>query len=169
MNCNTESDSNHLNMAKEDVPIQIFALFIINFIWISSQICVLMPWFMSETKVWMIVLVVLFNLDVLMLLYCYYLSWSTEVFFDEKQIENIDRDSNSAKKEEEEEALSNSPREDSRLLDSTGQAVDTTKRRYCKRCEQQKPIRAHHCSACERCVLKMDHHCKSIILNLQVQ
>ena len=31
--------------------------------------------------------------------------------------------------------------------------------RYCKKCKQIKPPRAHHCSVCGRCVLKMDHHC----------
>lgn len=31
--------------------------------------------------------------------------------------------------------------------------------RYCMKCHQIKPDRAHHCSACEKCVLKMDHHC----------
>ncbi|KAE8555328.1 hypothetical protein EYB25_000023 [Talaromyces marneffei] len=31
--------------------------------------------------------------------------------------------------------------------------------RFCKKCQCQKPDRAHHCSSCKRCVLKMDHHC----------
>lgn len=31
--------------------------------------------------------------------------------------------------------------------------------RFCKKCQAQKPDRAHHCSTCRRCVLKMDHHC----------
>lgn len=31
--------------------------------------------------------------------------------------------------------------------------------RFCKKCQTQKPDRAHHCSTCKRCVLKMDHHC----------
>eukprot|EP00055_Hartaetosiga_balthica_P007877 m.27952 g.27952 ORF g.27952 m.27952 type:complete len:379 (+) comp5995_c0_seq2:47-1183(+) len=30
---------------------------------------------------------------------------------------------------------------------------------YCKKCENIKPLRAHHCSVCNKCVLKMDHHC----------
>jgi hypothetical protein len=31
--------------------------------------------------------------------------------------------------------------------------------RYCEKCHQVKPDRAHHCSVCGTCVLKMDHHC----------
>jgi len=31
--------------------------------------------------------------------------------------------------------------------------------RFCQKCKQLKPPRAHHCSICDRCVLKMDHHC----------
>ena len=31
--------------------------------------------------------------------------------------------------------------------------------RFCKKCHNPKPDRAHHCSTCKRCVLKMDHHC----------
>eukprot|EP00164_Ancoracysta_twista_P003496 GFYU01004665.1.p1 GENE.GFYU01004665.1~~GFYU01004665.1.p1 ORF type:complete len:302 (-),score=44.09 GFYU01004665.1:304-1209(-) len=32
-------------------------------------------------------------------------------------------------------------------------------RRFCRKCDQWKPDRTHHCSSCRRCVLKMDHHC----------
>lgn len=31
--------------------------------------------------------------------------------------------------------------------------------RWCWKCKQFKPPRAHHCSECKRCVLRMDHHC----------
>uniref|UniRef100_A0A7N0RI42 S-acyltransferase n=1 Tax=Kalanchoe fedtschenkoi TaxID=63787 RepID=A0A7N0RI42_KALFE len=31
--------------------------------------------------------------------------------------------------------------------------------RYCQKCLQYKPPRAHHCRVCKRCVLRMDHHC----------
>lgn len=31
--------------------------------------------------------------------------------------------------------------------------------RYCKKCQNVKPMRTHHCSVCGKCVLKMDHHC----------
>ena len=30
---------------------------------------------------------------------------------------------------------------------------------FCNKCNENKPIRAHHCSLCGICVLKMDHHC----------
>ncbi|CAM9553216.1 unnamed protein product, partial [Ectocarpus sp. 13 AM-2016] len=32
-------------------------------------------------------------------------------------------------------------------------------RRFCRKCNAYKPVRAHHCSICRRCVVKMDHHC----------
>lgn len=31
--------------------------------------------------------------------------------------------------------------------------------KWCKKCEANKPTRAHHCRRCGRCVPKMDHHC----------
>lgn len=31
--------------------------------------------------------------------------------------------------------------------------------RYCKKCDQLKPPRSHHCSICGKCVMRMDHHC----------
>jgi len=31
--------------------------------------------------------------------------------------------------------------------------------RYCTKCQEFKPPRAHHCSECGVCILKMDHHC----------
>jgi len=31
--------------------------------------------------------------------------------------------------------------------------------KYCKKCEEVKPPRAHHCSLCGKCIMKMDHHC----------
>ena len=36
---------------------------------------------------------------------------------------------------------------------------DPTKFKFCKKCNNIKPPRSHHCSICKRCVLKMDHHC----------
>ncbi|XP_073126945.1 probable protein S-acyltransferase 14 [Henckelia pumila] len=35
--------------------------------------------------------------------------------------------------------------------------------RYCRKCNQLKPPRCHHCSVCGRCVLKMDHHCVWVV------
>lgn len=32
-------------------------------------------------------------------------------------------------------------------------------RRWCKKCQNYKPERCHHCKTCGVCVLKMDHHC----------
>ena len=30
---------------------------------------------------------------------------------------------------------------------------------YCKKCQNPRPPRAHHCKICKKCTLKMDHHC----------
>ncbi|CAD5326390.1 unnamed protein product [Arabidopsis thaliana] len=35
--------------------------------------------------------------------------------------------------------------------------------RFCRKCNQLKPARCHHCSVCGRCVLKMDHHCVWVV------
>ncbi|KAK9742821.1 hypothetical protein RND81_03G199500 [Saponaria officinalis] len=35
--------------------------------------------------------------------------------------------------------------------------------RFCRKCDQFKPARCHHCSVCGRCVLKMDHHCVWVV------
>ncbi|KAI0219137.1 Palmitoyltransferase zdhhc2 [Massospora cicadina] len=32
-------------------------------------------------------------------------------------------------------------------------------RRFCRKCNLEKPDRSHHCSVCGECILKMDHHC----------
>ncbi|KAK6251191.1 Palmitoyltransferase [Theobroma cacao] len=35
--------------------------------------------------------------------------------------------------------------------------------RFCRKCNQFKPPRTHHCSVCKRCILKMDHHCVWVV------
>lgn len=32
-------------------------------------------------------------------------------------------------------------------------------KKWCKKCENYKPERAHHCRKCDSCILAMDHHC----------
>ncbi|KAF8032391.1 hypothetical protein BT93_D1339 [Corymbia citriodora subsp. variegata] len=51
------------------------------------------------------------------------------------------------------------------LPDSSGLQSDPSDQRirYCRKCNQFKPPRCHHCSVCGRCVLKMDHHCVWVV------
>jgi hypothetical protein len=39
------------------------------------------------------------------------------------------------------------------------QVKNTGDKRWCNKCDVEKPDRAHHCSTCGVCVLRMDHHC----------
>jgi hypothetical protein len=39
------------------------------------------------------------------------------------------------------------------------QVKNTGDKRWCNKCDCEKPDRAHHCSSCGVCVLRMDHHC----------
>jgi hypothetical protein len=31
--------------------------------------------------------------------------------------------------------------------------------KYCKKCDNIKPPRAHHCALCDKCIFRQDHHC----------
>ncbi|CAA0842670.1 Probable protein S-acyltransferase 14 [Striga hermonthica] len=56
-------------------------------------------------------------------------------------------------------------RGDSDPLTSTEFPTDSenSRVRYCRKCNQLKPPRCHHCSVCGRCILKMDHHCVWVV------
>ncbi|CAA3023672.1 probable S-acyltransferase 14 [Olea europaea subsp. europaea] len=41
--------------------------------------------------------------------------------------------------------------------------VENGRIRFCRKCNQLKPPRCHHCSVCGKCVLKMDHHCVWVV------
>ena len=36
---------------------------------------------------------------------------------------------------------------------------ENIKNEICKKCNNIKNIRIHHCSDCKTCIIKMDHHC----------
>lgn len=38
--------------------------------------------------------------------------------------------------------------------------------RMCRKCDNLKPDRTHHCSICGECILKFDHHCPWYVLDL---
>lgn len=41
----------------------------------------------------------------------------------------------------------------------SGEVQSYIRYRFCSKCQQVKPPRAHHCAVCKRCVMRMDHHC----------
>ncbi|RHZ77758.1 hypothetical protein Glove_173g12 [Diversispora epigaea] len=59
------------------------------------------------------------------------------------------------------------PKTDLLFLDEYGNYITSSdiilkksgKKRFCQKCQCDKPDRTHHCSVCERCIMKMDHHC----------
>eukprot|EP00484_Ammonia_sp_Unknown_P014859 CAMPEP_0197073360 /NCGR_PEP_ID=MMETSP1384-20130603/210568_1 /TAXON_ID=29189 /ORGANISM="Ammonia sp." /LENGTH=290 /DNA_ID=CAMNT_0042512197 /DNA_START=500 /DNA_END=1372 /DNA_ORIENTATION=- len=53
------------------------------------------------------------------------------------------------------------PLDNENLIDLENQNLmeNSRTRRYCKTCQQYKPLEAHHCSTCHRCIIRMDHHC----------
>ncbi|CAN0448067.1 unnamed protein product, partial [Hapterophycus canaliculatus] len=38
---------------------------------------------------------------------------------------------------------------------SNGRDLPADTRRFCRKCNAYKPVRAHHCSICRRCVVKV--------------
>ncbi len=42
---------------------------------------------------------------------------------------------------------------------STTRLYQSTRRKYCAKCNHHPPLRSHHCSTCNVCVATFDHHC----------
>lgn len=51
------------------------------------------------------------------------------------------------------------PGRPSDVMAATPQAQVDPYQKICKKCNNIKPPRTHHCSVCQACVVKMDHHC----------
>ncbi|KAL3689842.1 hypothetical protein R1sor_016151 [Riccia sorocarpa] len=49
------------------------------------------------------------------------------------------------------------------IMQQSGTPTQQQRVRVCKKCNQFKPPRCHHCSVCGRCILKMDHHCVWVV------
>ncbi len=45
------------------------------------------------------------------------------------------------------------------LVDNMVNRLNNNEKTFCKKCNKNRPLRAHHCSTCGKCILKMDHHC----------
>ena len=59
----------------------------------------------------------------------------------------------------------NPPQNISNTQDNANISKDDTKMEtksselFCKKCNNPRPARSHHCKVCKKCTLKMDHHC----------
>lgn len=46
-----------------------------------------------------------------------------------------------------------------RIYSGFGRSLPEKERRFCKKCDQNVPLRSHHCHVCNGCVMAFDHHC----------
>ncbi|KAH7105036.1 zf-DHHC-domain-containing protein [Auriculariales sp. MPI-PUGE-AT-0066] len=113
-----------------------FTTSLIAFIAYTSQIFVIWPWYGRTFSAELFQMLVPFNILVGILYYNYYLCVKT----DPGRVPEGWRPDLSSGEQFEVKRFIGTPR-------------------YCTKCDQYKPPRAHHCSQCKRCVLKMDHHC----------
>ncbi|KAI3637373.1 hypothetical protein MIR68_004022 [Amoeboaphelidium protococcarum] len=140
---------------------QIFVLFLIAFPHITSQFYIV-PFLRSHAKSYYVLYgwPVLFNLGCLMIYLCYYLACSTDPGSVPKDwspiTKNVSANDSQSKQDNDQD---NDDDVALQHLVNQKQQQDQIKDRYCHRCRNYKPPRAHHCSTCRRCVLKMDHDC----------
>lgn len=100
----------------------------------------------DETGLWTSILGII-------LYVCLNISYSVAVFTDPGSTLTTNSRGNSRRHEYSALPVTELPEYTAYTVNSTGGS------RFCKKCQQPKPDRAHHCSTCKRCVLKMDHHC----------
>ncbi|SJX61720.1 related to PFA4-Palmitoyltransferase [Sporisorium reilianum f. sp. reilianum] len=119
---------------------------------ISSQLCIMLPYYHktpSFSPRALAAVLVPFNLGLLGIFYNYYLCVAT------------DPGSVPLGWEPDWSALDPHPLQGQTAEHEASLELKTSiyRARYCKSCSAYKPPRAHHCKTCRRCVLRMDHHC----------
>jgi len=122
------------------VVLVLVVISILLYCWAVFVFCVCLPLFQSDYHwAWPVTYLVIFHVLLCLVLWSYFRAIFTTSY--------VPRSFKHATEEE-------VNHEDSELIQKPN-----SKKRYCGKCEQDKPDRAHHCSRCQRCVLKMDHHC----------
>jgi len=113
--------------------------------------CHLLPAAENNSGVWPVCNLVLFNLIVAGLVYCYICS----IFVLPGSIPTKEEDPSGHWDYRSVEAPASAGGDTHQNLETKR----TGDRRQCKWCCKFKPDRCHHCRVCRTCVLRMDHHC----------
>lgn len=121
---------------------------IIVYCWVVFVILVCVPLFYDYHWAWPTCYLILFHTLLFLVLLSYMRTIFTTSF--------VPKHYRHGREEEEEEIT----KEETTNEETNPLTSKKRKPRYCDKCEQDKPDRAHHCSRCGRCVLKMDHHCE---------
>lgn len=137
----------------------VFAILI--FCWVVFVVLVCVPLF-DYNWAWPISYLIVFHLLFFLVISSYLktiftTSFVPKSFTHNKEVEESEQvEDNESDKIEETDSLTGNDTDNNSTI---SKLKKRGKPRYCAKCEQDKPDRAHHCSRCGRCVLKMDHHC----------
>jgi palmitoyltransferase ZDHHC6 len=124
-------------MSGSDWAYQVFVSFLIAFPQLTAQPFLIWPWLEGWT--WWLWLIT-FNTGCFLIWHSYYLSCTTLP--------------GSVPPQWQPPYLSTTHHDTGNNGQVNVQVSANTRPRYCAKCEQYKPPRAHHCSQCRRCVLK---------------